>query len=47
LSRDAAERFGVVHQSPQLILFHRGNAKWSLSHFQITWKAVRTRLEST
>jgi bacillithiol system protein YtxJ len=35
-ARGIAERTGVRHESPQVILFERGRAVWHASHDQIT-----------
>jgi bacillithiol system protein YtxJ len=35
---------GVHHASPQLILFHEGEAKWDTSHGAITGEAIRKAL---
>lgn len=35
---------GVHHASPQLILFHEGEAKWDASHSDITGEAIREAL---
>jgi len=36
LSRQIAERSGIQHESPQVIIFQRGAAIWSASHDDIT-----------
>lgn len=36
LSLDIAERSGIQHQSPQVILFSQGKPVWNCSHHQIT-----------
>ena len=35
VARAIAEECGVVHASPQAILFRRGEPVWSASHFEI------------
>jgi bacillithiol system protein YtxJ len=45
LSQAVAERTGVTHQSPQLLLLEGGRVSWHLSHGAITSEAVRRRLE--
>ncbi|MEN8144892.1 MAG: bacillithiol system redox-active protein YtxJ [Gemmatimonadota bacterium] len=40
LSRQIEERFGVRHESPQVILVRGGVAKWNASHFRLTAKAL-------
>jgi bacillithiol system protein YtxJ len=42
LSLLAAERTGVVHQSPQAILLRSGKAVWSESHHGITAASLDT-----
>ncbi len=39
-----AQRTGVKHESPQVILLQHGRAVWSASHFAITPGAVRHAL---
>ncbi|HEY3416515.1 MAG TPA: bacillithiol system redox-active protein YtxJ [Armatimonadota bacterium] len=45
LSQAIAAASGVVHTSPQIILFHHGAAVWNTSHFDITAKAMQAALE--
>lgn len=40
LSRAAAERTGVEHQSPQIIVIRKGRAAWSGSHFRISTRIL-------
>lgn len=40
LSRDIAERMGVKHESPQVLVIRDGRAVWSASHYDITLDAV-------
>lgn len=35
LSQLVAERVGVPHESPQVILLERGHAVWSASHWEV------------
>jgi bacillithiol system protein YtxJ len=39
-----AERTGIRHESPQVILLRDGRAVWSASHYEITYGAVRHAL---
>jgi bacillithiol system protein YtxJ len=39
-----AERTGVKHESPQVILLRDGRAVWSASHYAITFGAVKHAL---
>lgn len=43
LSNDVAERTGVRHASPQVILLEDGEPVWSASHFAITAEALAER----
>jgi bacillithiol system protein YtxJ len=36
LSRLAAERFGVQHESPQVLLIAQGGVVWDASHFRVS-----------
>jgi bacillithiol system protein YtxJ len=36
LSAAVAERFGIVHHSPQAIVFRDGRPAWTATHFGIT-----------
>ena len=40
LSNEIAERFGVTHESPQIIVVRNGQVLWDGSHFKITSEAV-------
>ena len=40
VSDHIAERLGVKHQTPQIILVGNGKALWNASHFKITAKAM-------
>jgi bacillithiol system protein YtxJ len=40
VSDHIAERLGIKHHTPQIILVHNGRALWSASHFKITAKAM-------
>ncbi|MBT5877420.1 MAG: bacillithiol system redox-active protein YtxJ [Candidatus Latescibacteria bacterium] len=39
------ERFGVSHQSPQLLLLRNASSVWDSSHFEITEAAISQVLE--
>ena len=45
VAREVAQRTGVRHESPQVILLRGGQAAWSASHFSITAEAVEEALE--
>ena len=40
LSSAIERRFGVAHESPQVIVLRKGQAFWNASHFKITAEAV-------
>jgi len=40
LSNAIESRFGVTHESPQVIVLRKGQVFWSASHFKITTEAV-------
>ncbi len=40
VSREIANRTGVRHESPQVIVLRNGKAVWNASHFDVTAKAV-------
>jgi bacillithiol system protein YtxJ len=40
LSDSATERFGIRHETPQVILLKDGRAVWNASHFRITADAL-------
>jgi bacillithiol system protein YtxJ len=44
VSNEIAARFGVVHQSPQLILIKQGKAVYDVSHSDIDAGALKTKL---
>lgn len=44
LSKEIANRTGVVHQSPQIILLEMGKVKWSKSHWDINQKSLKEAL---
>lgn len=44
VSNEIAARFGVVHQSPQLILIKEGKAVYNVSHSDIDTEALKTKL---
>ena len=41
VSNKVAERIGVAHQSPQVIVIHKGQAVYSRSHQAISAKEIR------
>jgi bacillithiol system protein YtxJ len=45
LKRQIAERTGVRHESPQVIVLRGGEVAWTASHFKITTAALRRALD--
>ncbi|MCM3670082.1 bacillithiol system redox-active protein YtxJ [Mesobacillus maritimus] len=45
LSNHIAEHFHIKHESPQAILFTKGNVGWHASHWKITQKSLTAALE--
>lgn len=41
LSRHIAERLGVRHETPQVLVIHEGEAVFHASHFRVNTEAVR------
>ena len=46
LKRQVADRTGVRHESPQVIVLRDGRVAWAASHFKITAAAVRQAVEA-
>ncbi len=44
VSNAVAERLGVAHQSPQIVLVRAGAGVWATSHLAITAAAIREAL---
>lgn len=40
LSTEIENRFGIAHESPQVIVLRNGQVVWNASHFKITADAV-------
>jgi len=45
VSQYIAERFGVRHQSPQVIVLRDSRHVWNGSHFRVTARALRREVE--
>ncbi len=41
-----AKRFGLRHESPQVLLLRDGKVVWSASHFRVTADAVARQIEA-
>jgi len=46
VSREIAERTGVRHESPQVIVLRNGKAVWNASHFDVTATAVADAVQA-
>lgn len=46
LSREVENRLGIPHESPQVIVLHKGQATWNASHFDITVDAVNQAIDA-
>lgn len=46
LSNSIAERFGVEHQSPQVLIIHDGKSIYDRSHFDIDFMQIETVLKN-
>ena len=46
VARYVAERTGIVHHSPQLILLVRGEPVWAVSHFDVRAAELGERLQA-
>ena len=44
ISQAVAQKFRVMHESPQAIVIRNGEATYSASHFEIDYKALRVHL---
>lgn len=44
ISWDVERRFKVRHESPQVLILHKGEVVWHASHFRVTADAVATAL---
>jgi bacillithiol system protein YtxJ len=45
LSQTIAGRFGVRHESPQVLVIHQVQVGWHGSHYRVTVEAIRRALE--
>lgn len=45
LSWEVERRFGVRHESPQVLILHDGRVVWHASHFRVTAAAIRAAVE--
>lgn len=45
VSNAIAERFGVRHQSPQVLLMSHRQVRWTASHFHVTAEKIRRAVE--
>jgi bacillithiol system protein YtxJ len=47
LSNEIESRFGLPHETPQVLIVREGTLAWSASHFRITAEAVMNALQET
>ncbi len=45
LSNEVSSRFGLRHESPQVILVRDGRVVWHASHFRVTAAAIKDALQ--
>lgn len=45
VSRAIAQRTGIKHESPQVIIIRQGQAIWSASHFAITAQQIQAVIQ--
>jgi bacillithiol system protein YtxJ len=45
VSRYITEKFGIRHQSPQVIVTHDGAPTWNGSHFRVSMRAIRREVD--
>jgi bacillithiol system protein YtxJ len=46
LSRQIADITGIIHESPQVLIFHQGKVVWDISHSSITEDALMEAIGS-
>lgn len=46
LSNEIADRYGIKHQSPQVLYFQNNEVKWNTSHWNITNKELNKLVQS-
>ncbi|WP_034670409.1 bacillithiol system redox-active protein YtxJ [Ectobacillus panaciterrae] len=46
LSNEIAERFGIRHESPQVLYVKNGSVIWNESHWNITQKSLQEHINS-
>ena len=47
VSSELANRTGIQHETPQVIVLRDGKAVWNASHFDVTAADVKRALESS
>lgn len=45
ISNEIAQTFGVVHESPQVLIIKNGAAVYDTSHFDIDYASIKAQLE--
>jgi bacillithiol system protein YtxJ len=44
LSREIANKFGIIHESPQILLIEKGKCTYHASHLGISYPEVKNRV---
>ena len=47
ISRAIAERFGVQHESPQVLIIEQGKSVYDKSHFDINYQDIKGKLQGS
>lgn len=47
ISNEIADRFGVPHESPQVLIIQQGEAVYDSSHFDINYKDIERQLAAS
>lgn len=45
VSAEVAARFGIRHESPQVLIVEHGRVRWHASHFRVTAEAIQAVLD--
>lgn len=46
ISNEIATRFGIPHESPQVLIIENGAAVYDASHFDINYQSIKGRLQT-
>lgn len=44
VSNEISNRYGIRHESPQVLVIHNGRAVWNASHYRVTAEAITAAL---